>query len=201
MDELVFIILSQMTTSKSFGRVFDRLKVRTKDWSHVLRMPLRKLKALIGDAGLSHQKGPRIKAILKRLERDFGRVSLDALRRMPDDDVEAYLTSLPGVGVKTAKCVMMYSLGRRVLPVDTHVWRVARRLGFVSASVPYPEIHGALEVVVPPADRYSFHVNALSHGRKVCIALRPRCRGCPLRRLCPYPLSHQTRLATGRPLA
>lgn len=189
LDELVFIVLSQMTTAPSFGRVYDRLKAATGGWARVRRMPLRRLKSLIKDAGLSHQKAPRIKAILKKLEADFGRPSLGPLRRMDDAAAERYLTALPGVGVKTAKCVMMYSLGREVLPVDTHVWRVARRLGLVGGAVPYLRVHGALEVVVAPGDRYAFHVNALSHGRAVCTALRPKCRACPLRALCPFPTS------------
>jgi len=187
LDELVFILLSQMTTAPSFGRVYERLKESTGGWAHVRRMPLRRLKSLIKDAGLSRQKAPRIKAILKKVAADFGKLSLAPLRRMEDAAAERYLTALPGVGVKTAKCVMMYSLGREVLPVDTHVWRVARRLGLVSGAVPYARVHGALEAVVAPGDRYAFHVNAISHGRAVCTALRPKCRTCPLRRFCPFP--------------
>lgn len=191
LDELVFIVLSQMTTAPSFGRVYERLKAASGGWAHVRRMPLRRLKSLIKGAGLSHQKAPRIKAILSKVAADFGRPSLGPLRRMDDAAVERYLTALPGVGVKTAKCVMMYSLGREVLPVDTHVWRVARRLGLVGGAVPYPRVHGALEAVVAPADRYAFHVNAVSHGRTVCTALRPKCRTCPLRQICPFPASHR----------
>jgi endonuclease III len=187
LDELVFIVLSQMTTAPSFGRVYDRLRSATGGWTRVRQMPLRRLKSLIKDAGLSHQKAPRIKAILRKLEGDFGRPSLGPLRRMDDAAAERYLTELPGVGVKTAKCVMMYSLGRKVLPVDTHVWRVARRLGLVGDSVPYTRVHGEMEAVVSPRDRYIFHVNALSHGRAVCTALRPKCQVCPLRMLCPFP--------------
>ncbi len=189
LDELVFIVLSQMTTAPSFQRVYDRLKATTGGWARVGRMALRQLKSVIKDAGLSDQKAPRIKAMLRRVEADFGRPTLSPLRRMDDAAVERYLTALPGVGVKTAKCVMMYSLGREVLPVDTHVWRVASRLGLVGGTVPYSRVHGALETVVAPADRYAFHVNALSHGRVICTASRPKCRDCPLRRLCPFPAS------------
>lgn len=191
LDELVFIVLSQMTTAPSFGRVYDRLKAATGGWARVRWLSLRRLKSLIKDAGLSGQKAPRIKAILSRIEADFGTLSLGRLRRMDDAVAERYLTGLPGVGMKTAKCVLMYALGREVLPVDTHVWRVARRLGLVSDTVAYPRVHGALEAVVAPADRYAFHVNGLSHGRTVCSALRPRCLACPLRPLCPYPASHR----------
>lgn len=186
LDELVFIILSQMTTHHSFNRVFDRLKQEAGSWERVLAMPLEGLIGVIKDAGLSNQKAPRIKAILARIEQDFGKVSLDALHGMSDADVAAYLTSLPGVGIKTAKCVMMYSLGRQVLPVDTHVWRVTRRLGLVDKSMPYAGVHEALESVVPPECRYAFHVNAVSHGRRLCIARKPRCSDCPLTSFCDY---------------
>lgn len=189
MDELVFIILSQMTTQKSFSRVFDRLKEEVGTWDTVLRMPLRKVRALIKDAGLSNQKAPRLKTILGKIKGDFGRVSLDALHGMPNDEAENYLTSLPGVGRKTAKCIMMYSLGRKVLPVDTHVWRVAQRLGLVGKDVTYHGVHDAMEAAVSPGDRYSFHVNAVEHGRTLCVHTRPHCSRCPLNRLCPYPRS------------
>jgi endonuclease III len=186
LDELIFIILSLMTTHPSFNRVYDHLKEEVGSWENLLRMPLRRIKSLIKDAGLSHQKGPRIKAILKKAKADFGEVSLSALHQMSDAEAEEYLTSLPGVGLKAAKCVMMYSLGRKVLPVDTHVWRVARRLGLVDKHIPYPKIHNALEKVVPPEDRYSFHVNALTLGREVCLSLRPKCPICPVKRLCSF---------------
>jgi endonuclease III len=176
-----------MTTAPSFGRVYDRLKAVAGGWRQVGRMPLRRLKRLIKDAGLSHQKAPRLRSILRKVEADFGDVSLARLRRMGDATAERYLTGLPGVGVKTAKCVTMYSLGREVLPVDTHGWRVARRLGLVGGAVPYSRVHHALEAVVAPGDRYAFHVNALSHGRTVCTALRPKCWTCPVRLLCPFP--------------
>ena len=189
LDELVFIVLSQMTTAPSFGRVYDRLKAAPGGWADVARMPLRRLRSMIKDAGLSHQKAPRIKAILRKVATDFGKPSLRRLDLMEDTAAERYLTALPGVGLKTAKCVMMYSLGREVLPVDTHVWRVARRLGLISGAVPYGRVHDALEAVVAPGDRYAFHVNALSHGRAVCSALRPKCRACLLRSLCPFPKS------------
>jgi endonuclease III len=193
LDELVFIILSQMTTQKSFNRVFDRVKEAVGRWEAIFQMPLRKVKALIKDAGLSNQKAPRLKAILRKIKSDFGRVDLGALHGMADDEVEDYLTSLPGVGRKTAKCIMMYSLGREVLPVDTHVWRVARRLGLVAEEISYNMVHDALEAVIAPADRYSFHVNAIAHGRMLCVHTRPHCSRCPLNRICPYPRSGNPR--------
>jgi endonuclease III len=185
LDELIYIILSQMTTAKSFGRVFDRLKRAVPDWSTLANGPIRKLKILIKDAGLSNQKAPRIKAIVRRVVRDFGRADLSPLGTMSDSDAQTYLTSLPGVGIKTAKCVLMYSLGRHVLPVDTHVARVSRRLGLVPNDARGPRIHEVLEDLIPHEYHYSFHVNAVAHGQRLCLATRPRCGLCPLAHVCP----------------
>ena len=198
LDELMFILLSQMTTHHSFSRVFERLKQRAPNWSEVLVMPVRRLRAIIKDAGLSHQKAPRIKAVLARVHKDFGTLKLDGLRTMSDAAATAYLTSLPGVGLKTAKCILMYSLGRAVLPVDTHVWRLARRLGVVEETIPYPRVHAVLEEIVAPADRYSFHVNAVAHGRAVCLARFPRCDRCCLRRGCTYAKVQRARTKKSR---
>jgi endonuclease-3 len=189
LDELVFILLSQMTTHHSFGRVFHRLKLRYPNWDDVACLSVNRLKSIIKDAGLSNQKAPRLKAILIRLTQDFGRATLDPLRKWSSRRAESYLTALPGVGTKTAKCVLMYSLGRRVLPVDTHVWRVARRLGLVAESIPSSGVHQALEAVVAPEDRYTFHVNAIAHGRAICLPNRPRCEDCRLRRICRFAVS------------
>jgi endonuclease-3 len=186
LDEVIFIILSQMTTTKSFNRVYDHLKASIGSWSGLLKVPLRKTKSLIKDAGLSNQKGPRIKAILRMVKEKFGRVSLNGLSSLSDGEAEAFLTSLPGVGQKTAKCVLMYSLGRPVLPVDTNVARLASRLGLIPRKVSQGGIHIALERVVRPEDRYSFHVNGLAHGQRVCRAVYPKCGVCVLSRMCLY---------------
>jgi endonuclease III len=192
LDELVFILLSQMTTGPSFNRVYNRVTAAYPTWEPFLTMPLAKMKATIKDAGLSGQKAPRLKTIFQQLKRDFGSVTLAPLVEMTDAEAERYLTSLPGIGIKTAKCILMYSLGRQVLPADTHVWRVTRRLGLVDENLPYTKVHNALEAVVLPDDRYSIHVNGVAHGRAVCLALRPRCPSCPLRRLCPFPAAGQS---------
>lgn len=198
LDELVFILLSQMTTGPSYERVFDRLKVEIPEWKHLLSMELEVLAGLISDAGLSNQKAPRLLALARELDARFGAVTLEPLRELSDEDAEAVLTSLPGVGVKTAKCVLMYAFGRDVLPVDTHVERVSRRLALVpmtSAS----RFAAALEAGVPPDCRYDYHVNALAHGRAVCRPLRPRCDVCPLSDLCPSADSTRMQTTTQSP--
>ena len=184
LDELVFIILSQMTTSPSYERVYSRLKAAMPHWRSLTRTSIAELRSLIADAGLSGQRALRLKRIADRLVEDFGEVSLATVTRWENDAVQRYLTSLPGVGVKTAKCVMMYSLGRQVLPVDTHTARVASRLGLVSAGGP-EAVDRNLSDVIPPPLRFDFHVNAVAHGRAVCRAVRPRCDDCVLTRVCP----------------
>jgi endonuclease III len=192
-DELVFIILSQMTTGPSYERVYDRVRARFNSWNELLLVPPGELVSLIADAGLSRQKAPRLIAIARRLQRDFEEVSLRRLEGATDRVAESYLLSLPGVGVKTAKCVMMYALGRRVLPVDTHVRRVARRLGLVGDSTG-ASAHLELERAVRPSLRYGFHVNALVHGRRVCRARRPLCSECVLNDMCAFSSPQTTQL-------
>ena len=184
LDELVFIVLSQMTTAPSYERVFDRVKDAIPDWAMLAEMPVGHLTTLIRDAGLWGQRAARLKQIAARLLEDFGEVSLDEVAGYDDERAQTYLRSFPGVGLKTAKCVMMYSLGRPVLPVDTHTARVAVRLGLV-AEGNVASIDRVLPAVVAPALRYDFHVNAVAHGRSVCRAPRPRCSECVLARLCP----------------
>ena len=142
------------------------------------------LAKVISDAGLVNQKAPRFITIARKLKSDFGRVTLAPLTSCNDQEVEAYLTSLPGVGTKTAKCVMMYTMDRAVLPVDTHVARVATRLGLLDAATPPRNQHAALEAVIVRKDRYDFHVNGIAHGRALCRARSPKCDVCQLRSLC-----------------
>ena len=184
LDELVFIILSQMTTGPSYERVYDRLKAAMPHWRSLTETSVADLTSLIADAGFAGQRAVRLRQIADRLVDDFGEVSLTALSYSDDDAAQQYLTSLPGVGVKTAKCVMMYSLGRRVLPVDTHTARVAVRLGLV-ATGSAASLDRDLSVVIPPPLCFDFHVNAIAHGRAVCRAVRPRCDDCVLSSLCP----------------
>jgi endonuclease III len=173
-----------MTTGPSYERVYERLKAALPDWQLLLETPLSVISELIADAGLVAQRTNRLVTIAQTLAGDFGTVSLTLLTEMSDQDAFAYLTTLPGVGPKSAKCVMMYSLGREVLPVDTHTARLAFRLGLV-ASASAPAIDKELEQIVPPPLRYDFHVNAVAHGRVVCRAVRPRCGECALRPACP----------------
>ena len=183
-DELVFIVLSQMTTSPSYERVFQRLKNEIKDWNELVDMPLETLVNLIRDAGLSQQRANRLKQIAFKLANDFGDVSLSRIYKYDDEALELYLSSLPGVGVKTARCVMMYSLGRTVLPVDTHTARLGIRLGLVESGS-FKAVTSGLDDVISPELRFDFHVNAVCHGRSVCRAINAKCDSCVLLSTCP----------------
>ena len=116
----------------------------------------------------------------------FGSLSLEETASWPDEEVENFLISLPGIAIKSAKCVMMYSLGRQVLPVDTHLRRLVERLGWVHEGLTEKRIHEQLESLVPAELRHSLHVNAIWHGRSVCRALRPRCSKCVILEACAY---------------
>lgn len=177
-----------MTTGPSYERVFDRLKSHMPTWDRLLGIAESELKSIIADAGLANQKAPRVLAIAHRLRQDFGAVTLVPLMYQDTRSVETYLTSLPGVGLKTAKCVMMYSMGREVLPIDTHVARIAHRLGLAPPNTSKRSAE-LLEQSIAPDLRYDFHVNAVAHGRNVCRAHRPVCSECVLVDFCEWSAS------------
>ena len=148
--------------------------------------PPDELESLIHEASFAPTKLAQIQAILASVEGKEGALGLHRLRSMPDDEVEQYLTSLPGVARKTALHVMLYTLGREVLPVDTHVWRVAQRLGFAPAGEEWSEGRGrVLEAAIPGELRGSLHVTMIAHGREVCRARVPACGSCTLADFCP----------------
>lgn len=161
------------------------MRERFPRWEDVLGAPPRALMASIASGGLANTKAPRIQAILAEVKRREGRLSLARLARMGDDDVRDYLVTLPGIGPKTAACVLAFSLGRPTLPVDTHVARIAARLGFASDRDPAERIQRTLEDLVRPADRLETHLNLIAHGRATCRASRPSCGDCALLDLCP----------------
>lgn len=135
--------------------------------------------------GLAQVKAPRIKAILNRIEEERGSFDLSFLERMPMDEARRWLLDLPGVGPKTAACVLLFSLDMPALPVDTHVYRVARRLGLLGDKVSAEKAHEILEAIVAPKEVYHFHIYLIAHGRRLCAAQRPRCPACPLLDGCP----------------
>ena len=192
LDEVVATVLSQHTSDVNSERAFASLKRRFPSWEEVLDAPVEEVAAAIRSGGIANQKATRIQRILAEIERREGRVDLDRLDRAGDDEVEAYLTSLPGVGPKTAACVLLFSMGRAAFPVDTHVHRVTARLGWIPAGASAERAHQLIGRLVPAEIRYDLHVGLVTHGRTVCKAQRPRCAGCVLRDLCPFGLATTT---------
>ena len=186
LDELVLTILSQNTSDRNSGRAFRLLKARYPTWEAVLEAPVTELYEVIKPAGLGNIKAPRIRAVLTEIIRRRGSLGLDFLRDLPMDEARAWLTSLPGIGPKTAACVLCFACGMPALPVDTHVHRVAQRLGLIGPKVGADAAHDLLERALQPDDVYGFHVNMILHGRQICHALRPECPRCPLQDICPY---------------
>lgn len=183
-SEIVFIILSARTRGSDHQAAYRRLRAQFPTWAAVRDAPLRQIRQVIQKAGLSRIKALQIRQVLRRLTRDLGRLSAAPLRRLDDSSLEAYLTSLPGVGLKTARCVMLYSLDRRVFPVDTHSMRLFENLGIIGSPLRFEYAQDPLQRLVPAELRYSLHVNAVAHGRQTCVPGAPRCEVCPIARLC-----------------
>jgi endonuclease-3 len=188
-DELVATVLSQHTSDINSGRAFASLKRRFPSWEEVTDAPTEEVAAAIRAGGIANQKAPRIQRILAEIERREGRIDLSRLDGLDDGAVEDYLTTLPGVGPKTAACVLTFSMGRAGFPVDTHVHRVTARLGWIPPGASAERAHQLLARRVPAEFRYDLHVALVTHGRTVCKAQRPRCGRCVLRDLCAYPIS------------
>lgn len=185
LDDLVFVILSNKTSADVARRVYRSVKQRFSTWEDVLESPPSVLESLLRPAGLGRVKSRQIRGALRRIKKDFGSCDLTRLRDRAPDSIEEYLIGLPGVSDKVAKCVMMWTLGAQVLPVDSHVHRVARRLGWTSRKRA-DQCHEELEALVPPERRASFHVECILHGRAVCRASSPECENCCIRRYCQY---------------
>jgi endonuclease-3 len=185
-DELVLTILSQNTSDVNRDRAYADLRRRYPTWSAVTKAPARSIATAIRRGGLGLTKAPRIKATLRSLAEQG--VALDeprALADRRDDDLWQMLVGLPGVGPKTAACVLLFSLDRPYFPVDTHVHRVAMRLGLVGPRATAVQAQAALQQEVPPELVYSLHMGLIRHGRAVCVARRPLCSECVLLDLCP----------------
>ena len=185
-DELIATVLSQATSDRNSERAFAELKDAFPRWDEVLAAPVAKVADAIRSGGIADQKARRIQQILAAIQDREGGIDLSRLYELDDAAIEDYLTSLPGVGPKTAACVLVFAMGRPAFPVDTHVHRIATRLGWVPAGTTAERAHRLLSRAVPAELRYDLHIALIVHGRTVCMAQRPRCETCVLRSLCPY---------------
>jgi endonuclease-3 len=197
--ELILTVLSQSTNDRNRDVAYLALRERFPTWEQVRDAPVDEIEAAIRPGGISKVKSVRIKAILEaigELSRPAGapppgdadgpdHLSLDWLASQPVTEGQRYLTSLPGVGRKTAACVLLFALGLRDVPVDTHVSRVGTRLGLFRPKAPFEELHDTMLELTPAGEELEFHINLLRHGRRTCHARRADCEGCALNRMCP----------------
>jgi endonuclease III len=181
LDELILTVLSQSTNDRNRDIAFLRLRDRFGSWDAVREAPLAEVEEAIQPGGLHRQKSVRIQAILRALDGD----DLGDLDRRTVADARDRLTALPGVGRKTAACVLLFAFGMRDIPVDTHVSRVGTRLGLFREGAPFEELHDDMLAITPRGQELELHVNLLRHGRRTCHSQRPACGECALLRMCP----------------
>lgn len=189
LDELLFILCSVKRSEKVYLRAFASLKQAFPSFEELAKASHKELVSRVAWGGLQNQKAASVRLLMQAILKEFGRPSLSMLRHLDDQECEAFLLSLPGVGKKVARCVMLYSLDRKVFPVDTHCWRIACRLGWIrpssrKSSYCSPGDMDRLQEMIPPALRRSLHVNMVSLGREICTARKPQCDCCPVQKYC-----------------
>src|SRR5215210_7084309 len=180
-DELMLTVLSQNTNDRNRDVAYGRLRERFESWDEVRDAPTEEVEGAIRPGGLAPTKALRIQRILRAIGDD----DLSWLATAPVEQGREYLCELPGVGRKTAACVLLFSYGRHDVPVDTHVYRVGTRLGLFRPRAPLDEAHDEMLRLAPEGDAYEVHMLLIRHGRRTCVARTPRCGECPLLRMCP----------------
>jgi endonuclease-3 len=185
--ELVLTVLSQSTNDRNRDVAYLALRKRFSSWEAVRDAPVDEIEAAIRPGGISRIKSARLKAILAAIADTSpgGMLALDWLAGLQVDEAQRYLCSLPGVGRKTAACVLLFAMGMRDVPVDTHVARVGTRLGLFRPGAGFDELHDTMLAITPRGEELELHLNLLRHGRRTCYARRPNCPGCALNRMCP----------------
>ncbi|HET6868245.1 MAG TPA: DNA lyase [Solirubrobacteraceae bacterium] len=187
--ELILTVLSQSTNDRNRDVAYLALRERFEGdtWVLIRDAPVDEIEEAIRPGGISKVKSARIKSILQAITETApgGELSLDWLASQPVNEAQTYLTLLPGVGRKTAACVLLFALGMRDVPVDTHVSRVGTRLALFRPGAPFEEMHDEMLELTPPGEELELHLNLLRHGRRTCHARRPACSECALQRMCP----------------
>jgi endonuclease III len=183
--ELILTVLSQSTNDRNRDVAYLRLRDRLGDWEAVRDAPVDAIEEAIRPGGISKVKSVRIKAILEAIGEGGWDFDLQWMQDAPVEESRDYLVALPGVGRKTAACVLLFAFGLREVPVDTHVSRVGGRLGILPSKGPFEKLHDEMLRISPPGAELELHVNLLRHGRRTCHAQRPACARCELRRMCP----------------
>ncbi len=183
--ELVYAILSQHTSDANSVPAYERLRARFKTWDDIVSAKTAEIVEAIRQGGLAQQKAPRIQQVLRLVKQKAGGYDLSFLGEMPLAEAKAWLRALPGVGPKTVGCVLLFALEMPALPVDTHIYRVAKRLGLYKPKVTVEQSHDVLEAMLKPQEVLPFHMYLITHGRRVCDARKPMCGQCVLEPRCP----------------
>ncbi len=186
LDMLVAVILSQATSDANSDRTYDALKKRFPTWDAVLRAREQTLVETIRLGGLANQKAAVIRGLLREVRERHGSFDLSFLRGLPAAEAVAYLASFRGVGPKTAACTLLFACATEVFPLDTHIFRVLRRVGLIPPKCSDQFAHEVMDRLVPAGKFYSFHVNLIRHGRKLCRPRDPVCERCPIVEYCDY---------------
>lgn len=186
LSELIFTILSQNTSDINRDRAFANLRAAFPRWGLLLEASISQIIKAIRAGGLANIKAGRIKELLLEIKARYGRLSLAPLKTLPLAEIKKSLLSFKGVGPKTAACVILFSLSKPAFPVDTHIFRITRRLGMVPLAASPEKAHEIMEKMVPTKKYYSFHINLIKLGRAICLSRKPRCEICPLKELCCY---------------
>ena len=184
-DMLVETVLSQNTSAANSVAGFRHLRREFRSWNRVADAPVQQVERCIRISGLSNVKAPRIRRILRQIRAEQGKIDLEFLRRWPPQKAFDYLLNFDGVGPKTANCVLLFSFGMPVFPVDTHIHRIAIRLGIIPPRSSADDAHDLLLPMIAPEHRYPLHVLLIAHGRRICRARTPLCDECCLRVVCP----------------
>jgi endonuclease-3 len=186
LDMLVRIILSQATSDINSGRTFAALKQRFPTWEAALRARESTIAATIQSGGLANQKAAVIKSLLRQIKQERGALDLSFLHELPPAEAVRYLSQFRGIGPKTIACTLLFACRTEVFPLDTHIFRILRRVGLVPQKCTDRRAHEMMNAVVPAGKFYSFHVNLIRHGRALCRPREPLCERCPIVEYCDY---------------
>ena len=186
---LINIILSQATTDTNSRRTFQNLKKKYKNWNEVLEAETDEIADAIRLGGLANQKAKVIKDLLMQIKKEHGSLSIKFLDKMPEEDARDYLLQFRGIGPKTVACALLFALHKEVFPLDTHIFRILRRMGILPEKITDAKAHKMLDKLAPHGKFYSLHVNLIKLGKKICRPREPLCEQCPLIEYCDYGLS------------
>lgn len=196
-DVLIATILSQNTNDKNSFQAYNNLKEKFKSWNELTGTRRSEIEKVIKVAGLGKQKSSAIKTFLTTLKKKSGRINLQYIKKMSDEEILNELTSIKGIGVKTASCVLLFSLDRNICPVDTHVHRTLNRIGIVKSNTP-DKTFEQLMMKFPDGIAHQFHTNLIKLGREICKPAKPSCSACPLLRECNFKKKNLVKLKSSR---